>query len=192
ARRAGGGAVVEKRVLPGDVRVGVREGKRLIPRERRLASQNRQLRETQAALVQSEKLASLGQLAAGMAHEINNPIAFVVNNLAVLKRDVTDAMAVLDAYRAAREQLARAAPHLAAEALQRETDCDLEWIRENLPQLFDKSLEGLSRVRKIVSNLRDFAHLDEAEFDELDINAALTSTAEVLRHELEERHLTLT
>lgn len=192
AMEAGADDYVAKPIHPGELRVRVREGERIIRLEQRLAAQNRQLRDTQAALVQSEKLASLGQLAAGMAHEINNPIAFVGNNLAVLKRDVTAAMAVLDTYRAARDELARIAPQLADEARRQEADCDLEWIRENVPQLFDKSLEGLARVRKIVSNLRDFAHLDEAEFDELDVNAALRSTAEVLHHELEEKHLTLT
>src|SRR5262249_48641415 len=134
---------------------------------------------------------SLGQLAAGMAHEINNPVAFVANNLAVLKRDVTAAMAVLEKYRKGRGALARAAPHLASEAAEMEAASDLEWIRENRPQLFAASLEGLSRVRKIVSNLRDFAHLDQAEFDELDVNAALQSTAQVLHHEIEEKKLTL-
>ncbi len=71
-----------------ELRVRMREGQRIIDLERTLAEQNRQLRETQAALVQSEKLASLGQLAAGMAHEINNPVAYISNNLAVLKRDI--------------------------------------------------------------------------------------------------------
>src|SRR5262249_49944633 len=71
-----------------ELRVRLRAGERVIELERTLAEQNRALREAQAALVQSEKLASLGQLAAGVAHEINNPIAYVANNLAVLRRDV--------------------------------------------------------------------------------------------------------
>ncbi len=82
-----------------ELRVRMREGERIVHLERTLVDQNRQLRETQAALVQSEKLASLGQLAAGMAHEINNPVAYVTNNLAVLNRDVQSVMEVLQAYR---------------------------------------------------------------------------------------------
>ena len=72
------------------------------------------LRETQAALVQKEQLASLGRLAAGVAHEINNPIAYVINNIAVLRRDVQAALAVLDTYRQGRDALSLAEPGLAA------------------------------------------------------------------------------
>ncbi len=93
-----------------ELRVRVAAGERILQLEHALAEQNRALREAQAALVQTEKLASLGQLAAGLAHEINNPISYVTNNLAVLRRDVPAALAVLDRYRAGREVLARVAP----------------------------------------------------------------------------------
>src|SRR5437867_1652176 len=138
-----------------ELRVRLRAGERIIHLEHTLAEQNRALREAQTALVQSEKLASLGQLAAGVAHEINNPIAYVTNNLAVLRRDVPAAMAVLDKYREGRESLARAAPQIAAEVARMEQEIDLEFIRESLDRQFDKSLEGLQRVRDIVRNLRD-------------------------------------
>jgi two-component system, NtrC family, sensor kinase len=174
-----------------ELRVRVREGERIILLERALAEQNRQLREAQSALVQSEKMASLGQLAAGMAHEINNPIAYVANNLAVLRRDVMATMEVLKKYRDAREALAGAEPRLAAEAAALEESHDLEWIQENLPRLFQSSLDGLGRVREIVKNLRDFARLDEAELDEVDLSAALQSTAKILHHEIHEKQLSL-
>ena len=119
--------------------------------------QNRQLRETQAALVQSEKLASLGQLAAGMAHEINNPIAYVINNFAVLKRNIRAVMDLLDAYERGRETWSATNAALAEQIAALEQACDLPWIREHLPQLFDASLQGLSRVREVVKNLRKFA-----------------------------------
>lgn len=168
-----------------ELRVRVREGERIINLEQRLAEQNRQLRDTQAALVQSEKLASLGQLAAGMAHEVNNPISYVANNLTVLRRDVTSLTGLLAKYRAALEALQATRPDLANEVAEWERECDLEWVQENLPHLFKSSLEGLSRIRDIVKNLRDFARLDEAELDDLDLNAAVRSTVEVLAHELE-------
>jgi signal transduction histidine kinase len=175
-----------------ELRVRMREGERIIRLEQTLVEQNRQLRETQAALVQSEKLASLGQLAAGMAHEINNPVAYVTNNLAVLNRDVRSVIQVLEMYRRGQDALKKADPALAAEVARLVEDCDLTWVEENVPKLFDASLEGLRRVRDIIINLRDFARLDEAELDELDLNAALASTVEVLNHEIEEKQISLT
>lgn len=171
---------------PGELRVRVREGERIIRLEQTLEAQNRQLRETQAALVQSEKLASLGQLAAGMAHEVNNPISYVANNLAVLRRDVISLSELVTKYHSAREALATVHPDLLEEIDELEGQCDLQWIQESLPRVFESSLEGLGRVRDIVKNLRDFARLDEAEWDDLDLNAALKSTVEVLAHEMED------
>jgi signal transduction histidine kinase len=168
----------------GELRVRVGAGERIIKLEQTLAEQNRALRETQAALVQSEKLASLGQLAAGMAHEINNPIAYVSNNLAVLRRDVPAALEVLDRYRAGRDLLRNVAPDLVAETERLEEAIDLPYIRDSLPRLFERSLDGLKRVRDIVKNLRDFARLDEADFKEADLNAALQSTLEIAAYEI--------
>ncbi|MGE3820272.1 MAG: ATP-binding protein, partial [Isosphaeraceae bacterium] len=159
-----------------ELRVRLRAGERIIRLEYNL-------RETQATLLQTEQLASLGRLAAGLAHEINNPIAYVANNLAVLRRDVLAAMGLLDKYREGRVSLADVAPELAAEVLQVEEEIDLNYLRENLNRLFNSTAEGLQRVRGIVRNLRDFARLDEAEYKEVDLNAALQSTLEALRHE---------
>ena len=159
-----------------ELRVRLRAGERIIRLEQNV-------REARAALIQTEKLASLGRLAAGVAHEINNPLSFVVNNLSLLRRDVLDAMRVLDKYREGGDSLARAEPVLAAEAARLEQEIDLPYLRGNLPRLFESSADGLRRVRAIVQNLRDFARLDEAEFKEVDINAALRSTLEALGHE---------
>jgi two-component system NtrC family sensor kinase len=174
-----------------ELRVRLQAGERVIRLERTLTEQNRVLRETQAALIQSQNLASVGQLAAGMAHEINNPLALVMNNLAVLRRDAPALLNVLDVYRGAREGLARVEPALAAEVARLEEEIDLDYVRANFGWLLDKSLEGLRRVRDIVHNLRDFARLDEAEFKEADLNAALTSTIEVLRYEIETKEVRL-
>jgi PAS domain S-box-containing protein len=146
-----------------------------------LAEQNRILRETQAALVQTEKLASLGRLAAGVAHEINNPLAYVTNNLAVIRRDTQAAVAALDAH--------RRGDMVAAARLEKEADID--YLRENFARTCDKTLEGLQRVRDIVRNLRDFARLDEAEFKEAELNAALKSTIEIVRHQTKEKGIRL-
>jgi signal transduction histidine kinase len=140
-------------------------------------------------LVQTEQLASLGRLAAGVAHEVNNPIAYVINNLAVLRRDVQNALGVLDKYGEGRAALSRVEPELAAAVARLEEDMDLPYFRENLGRIFDSSADGLRRIRTIVQNLRDFARLDEAESKEVDLNAALQSTLAALRHELDEKAL---
>lgn len=172
-----------------ELRVRLREGERIIRLERSLAQQNQALREAQAALVQSEKLASLGQLAAGMSHEINNPIAFVKNNLAVLRRDGSEILELLDKYRSAAATLARCDPALAAEIAAMEQAIDLSYLQHSLGRLLESSLQGLERVRGIVSNLRDFANLDQAEYKEININAALRSTMQILHHELTRRDI---
>jgi signal transduction histidine kinase len=164
-----------------ELRVRLRAGERIVQLEHTLAQQNQALREAQAALVQNEKLASLGRLAAGVAHEINNPLAYVTNNLVVLRRDMHAALAVLDAFRRGS----------AAEAARLEEEADLAYFQENFPRTCDKSLEGLQRVRDIVKNLRDFARLDEAEFKEADLNAALESALEIVRHEVKQKEIRL-
>jgi signal transduction histidine kinase len=147
------------------------------------------LKQAQCRLVQSEKLASLGQLAAGMAHEINNPLTYVSNNLAVLHRDSAAVFHLLDKYRAGRSELERVAPQHAAECAELEEEIDLAYIQNNLDRLLQRSLEGLHRMREIVKNLRDFARLDEAEFKEADVNAALGATVEMVQHERNQRQV---
>ena len=78
-------------------------------------------------------------------------------------------------------------PDLAAEVARLEEEMDLPYLRENLGRMFDSSAEGLRRIRAIVQNLRDFARLDEAEYKEVDLNAALQSTLAALRHELDQK-----
>jgi signal transduction histidine kinase len=172
-----------------ELRVRLRAGERIIQLEQTLARQNQELRETQAALIQSEKLASLGQLAAGMAHEINNPLAYVMNNLAVLRRDMQATLEVLNTYRKGCENLASLAQDLVAEAARMEEAIDLPYIQKNFGRDFEAALQGLQRVRDIVGNLRDFARLDEADFKAVDLNVALTSTLEMARYEIRQKDI---
>ena len=106
----------------------------------------RALEQAQARLLQMEKMAALGQLAAGIAHEINNPIGYVSSNLGTLENYVTDLLRRLEA-----------SPGTAQSA----ADADLEFMREDLPKLLHESREGIARVRKIVQDLKDFSHGDE-------------------------------
>lgn len=130
------------------------------------------IEQTQSQLLQSEKMASIGQLAAGVAHEINNPVGFVNSNLGTLSRYTEDLLRVIDA----------ATDSPAAQAVARELD--LPFLRQDLAALLAESRDGLDRVRKIVANLKDFSHVDEAEWQQADLIDGLESTINVVWHEL--------
>ena len=147
----------------------------LVDNFRSLKETNARLAEAQGQLLQSEKMASLGQLAAGVAHEINNPIGFVNSNLGSLRRYVTDLLALLEA-------MERNAPEEELRALREAAD--LEYLAEDLPQLLSESEEGLSRVKKIVQDLKDFSRVDSADWQDADLNAGLESTLNVVMNEV--------
>ena len=130
--------------------------------------------EAQQQLLQSEKMAAIGQLAAGVAHEINNPIGFVNSNLSTLKSYNASLFAVIAAYETGDARLIEEARQKA----------DLEFLRDDLPSLLAESQEGLGRVTKIVQNLKDFSRVDQAEHQQADLNAALESTLNVVWNEL--------
>ena len=108
-------------------------------------------------LIQTEKLASIGLLSAGVAHEINNPLAYVANNLAVLERDLGGILDLVACYESAREAMAGAAPEVVEEAIRIEEDLDWDYVRGNVGRLLGKTREGVHRVATIVSNLRGMA-----------------------------------
>jgi PAS domain S-box-containing protein len=130
------------------------------------------LAEHTRTMLQMEKMSSIGQLAAGVAHEINNPVGFVNSNLGTLSRYADDLMRFAE--------LGAATP--AGQALQKEID--LDFLRTDLRELLAESAEGLQRVRRIVQNLKDFSHVGEAEWQEVDLLAGLEQTLNVAWHEL--------
>lgn len=134
--------------------------------------------EAQNQLLQSEKMAAIGQLAAGVAHEINNPIGFVNSNVGTLKTYTEQLLAVVDAH----EAVANGADPAILEAARR--NADLEFLREDLPQLIKESQDGLARVTRIVQDLKDFSHVDEASQQEADLNAGIESTLNVVWNEI--------
>lgn len=109
------------------------------------------------ALVQNEKLASIGLLSAGVAHEINNPLAFVSNNLAVLQRDLDGLLKLVHLYESNRSQLARADRAAAERIAALAEEIELGYILNNLPHLIAKTREGVERVNRIVQSLRSLA-----------------------------------
>ncbi len=148
-------------------------------------------RRMQAMIVQAEKLASLGLLCAGVAHEINNPLAYVANNLAVFERDWGGLSDVLEAYEHARPALAAASPELAARIDQVCEAIDLPYIRANLGRLLSSTRQGVKRISVIVQNLRGFARLDQAAVDRVDLRQAIASSLELFRSLLERRNITI-
>jgi hemerythrin-like metal-binding protein len=153
---------------------------RLEAEQRELTELLRKVEEAQTQLLQSEKMAAIGQLAAGVAHEINNPIGFVNSNLGTLKGYIERLLAVIAAYErcetgddGSREELAAA-----------KKKADLDYLRDDVVALLAESQDGLARVKKIVQDLKDFSHVDQAEWQEADINAGLESTLNVVWAEL--------
>jgi len=138
------------------------------------------LKRTQSQLVQTEKLASLGQMVAGIAHEINNPLAFVSNNVAVLRRDVNTLREIIALYSQANAVVAESLPEVHQQITELAASADLKYILENLDKVFDRSRDGMKRIQQIVKDLRNFARLDESDLHEVDINAGIESTVNII------------
>lgn len=152
-------------------------------RNRELLAAKNAVEQAHTQLVQSEKLAAVGQLAAGVAHEINNPIGYVSSNVASLAEYVDDLMRLLAAY----DELERA-PGVPPEVLARIDDLkrriDLDYLRSDTVALVRESQEGLSRVRKIVQDLREFTHAGRADWQSADLHASLESTLNIVHNEI--------
>jgi signal transduction histidine kinase len=152
---------------------------------------HRELKQTQSRMLQQARMASLGQTAAGVAHEINNPLAFVTNNFFVLKREVAGLHDILLLYREAEETLAEYQRELHGRIALRAEELDLPFVLANLDNLLERSREGLLRIQRIVADLRDFAHLEEAEFKEVDLNEGILTTVRVMQSVADKRQVAL-
>ena len=143
----------------------------------------KQLEEAHSQLLQSEKLASIGQLAAGVAHEINNPIGFVNSNLGTLKNYVGDLLQIIGLYESAHHLLA-VDPALHRDIAAARDKADLDFLRSDIETLIAESIEGTARVRRIVQDLRDFSRVDSHEWQWADLHAGLESTLNVVMSEI--------
>ena len=148
-----------------------------------LTALNGKLSEAQGQLLQAEKMASVGQLAAGVAHEINNPIGFIGSNLNSLRGQVGDLLGVLEAYQQAESALTGNPDALAAIALAK-SSADLEFLQQDIGELIDESLEGVGRVKKIVDDLKDFSRIDSAQWQCVNLENGLDSTLNIARNEI--------
>jgi two-component system, NtrC family, sensor kinase len=128
---------------------------------------------------------------AGVAHEINNPLAFVINNIAVLRRDVGELGELLRLYQEADLALAEHRPEVFQRIRTFADRIDLDYTLDNLDGMMVRSGEGLRRIQQIVKELRDFARLDEGDLKETDVNAGISSAIHLLRSEAEKRQITL-
>jgi two-component system, NtrC family, sensor kinase len=140
-----------------------------------------ELKQAQSRMLQQARMASLGQTAAGVAHEINNPLAFVTNNLVILKREVSGLHDLLRLYQQAEQTLVMYQRDLHSRISELAAEVDLPFVLENLDSLLERSRSGLLRIQKIVADLQDFAHLEEAEFKEADLNAGISTTVRLMQ-----------
>ncbi len=137
------------------------------------------LKDTQTQLVDAEKMASLGQLTAGIAHEINNPINFVTSNIAPLRRDLNEIYEIVDVYASVPLDNSREALQN-AHALQE--DYDYEYLKEEIESLVDGISDGATRTSEIVKGLRTFSRLDEDSVKQISVKEGLNSTLVLLRN----------
>lgn len=156
---------------------------------RELKQAHADLKDMQSQIIQNEKLASIGQLAAGVAHEMNTPVGFVASNFETLDKYVAKIRDVLALYQDLTEEMAAPADHPWVDAVARieakRQALKVDFILEDIPGLFQDSREGLERVTSIVQNLRDFSRIDQAqEQDAFNINRGIESTLVVAQNEI--------
>ena len=137
-----------------------------------------------AMLVQSDKLASIGLLSSGVAHEINNPLAYVANNLAVLERDFQGVLAMMEAYAAAAPKLAQVDPGAIQQVEELSDDLDWPYVRSNLPRLLTRTREGVQRVANIVQNLRGLARTSPPKMEPCWVHELVASALEMVQGRL--------
>ncbi|MBD2209082.1 AAA family ATPase [Nostoc linckia FACHB-104] len=138
-----------------------------------------QLQQTQTQLIQSEKMSLLGEVVAGIAHEINNPINFIYGNITHASEYVKDLLNLIDIYN-------QEFPNPLLRIQQKKAEIDLEFLAEDLLKILDSMKLGSSRISNIVLGLRNFSRLDEAEMKSVDIHEGIDNTLMLLQHRLHE------
>ncbi len=163
----------------------VEVGRRMLEVRDKLVIQTVELQQTHTQLAHAQKLEAVGQLAAGIAHEINTPTQFVSDSVFFIKEAFDDLQQLHTRYRGAIQMLIAQTGNgpLAATIAEAEEDADLEYIVENLPASFDRCADGLSRIAAIVGAMKEFAHPDRGEQVPSDINQAIQATLTISKNE---------
>jgi signal transduction histidine kinase len=155
----------------------------LIKANNDLKELNTKLSDAQNKLIQSEKLASIGQLAAGVAHEINNPIGFIFSNFGTLEQYLQDLFQMLDAYELAEASVGD--PTALERIRSLKADLDIDYLKDDIPNLMRESRDGIQRVRKIVQDLKDFSRVDaRQEWESVDLHTGIDSTLNIVNNEI--------
>lgn len=147
-----------------------------------IKSVNTELDSARNQLLQSEKLASIGQLAAGVAHEINNPVGFIYSNLSSLSRYHSDLFKLLHVYEAIQPNDLSDDSLIRIQSVRK--DVDIKFIQEDINELMLESQDGVGRVKQIVQDLKDFSYVDGAGWQWVDLHKGIDSTLNMLRNEL--------
>ncbi len=135
------------------------------------------LQNTQAQLIQTEKMSSLGQMVAGIAHEINNPISFIYGNLAPVREYTEGLLKLLSLYQ-------QAYPESLPEIVAASNELDLDFLKADLPKIMASMQSGAERIRNIIQSLRNFSRLDEAEIKQVNIHEGIDSALLILQSRL--------
>jgi len=155
----------------------------LVRRNTELTELNRKLSMAQEQLIQSEKLASIGQLAAGVAHEINNPIGYIFSNFSTLQIYIGALLEVLNAYEKVDND--RTSTEAVNALIMLRKDVEIDYLKEDIPSLMNESREGITRVRKIVQDLKDFSRTDTAlEWQWANLHQGIDSTLNIVSNEV--------
>ncbi len=158
------------------VEIALRQSEAQLRRQaQQLTQALHELQQTQSQLIQAEKMSSLGQLVAGIAHEINNPVNFIYGNLSYASQYIEDLLALLENYQ-------KTYPDGTQEINQQAEDIDLNFLVVDLPKLLNSMQIGAERIRQIVVSLRNFSRLDEAEKKKVDLHEGIDSTLLILDH----------
>ncbi|MEH6470676.1 MAG: ATP-binding protein [Halopseudomonas sp.] len=140
-----------------------------------------QLKQAQMQLIESEKMASIGQLAAGVAHEINNPMTYIIANFVAMQEYCDDLLKLIEQ----QQKLVAENAQQASQALLKEMD--FEYMRQDIPLLIQQSLDGADRVKQIVQGLRDFSHTGQQDWERSDLRDGLNSTLKVAHNEIKHK-----